>query len=40
MGNFKCGDIVEAEITGITKYGIFVRLEDNFFDGCTKFIEK
>ena len=30
MSNFKCGDIVEGEITGITKYGIFVRLEDNY----------
>lgn len=30
MSNIKKGDIVEAEITGITKYGIFVKLEDNY----------
>ena len=30
MNNIKVGAIVEAEITGMTKYGIFVRLEDNY----------
>ena len=30
MSNFKCGDIVEGQITGITKYGVFVSLEDNY----------
>lgn len=30
MSNIKKGDIVEAEITGVTKYGIFVKLEDNY----------
>lgn len=30
MSNIKVGEIVEAEVTGITKYGIFVRLEDNY----------
>lgn len=30
MSDIKKGDIVEAEITGITKYGIFVKLEDNY----------
>ncbi|NLC48109.1 MAG: S1 RNA-binding domain-containing protein [Tenericutes bacterium] len=30
MSNFKVGDIVEGQITGLTKYGIFVSLEDNY----------
>ncbi len=30
MSKIKVGEIVEGEITGITKYGIFVRLEDNY----------
>ena len=30
MSNFKKGDIVEGQITGITKYGVFVSLEDNY----------
>ena len=28
MSNFKIGDIVEGQVTGLTKYGIFVSLED------------
>ena len=30
MSNIKIGDIVEGQITGVTKYGIFVSLEDNY----------
>ncbi len=30
MSNFKKGDIVEGQITGVTKYGVFVSLEDNY----------
>ncbi len=30
MSNFKKGDIVEAEVTGITKFGVFVSLEDHY----------
>src|SRR5574344_1728488 len=30
MSNFKSGDIVEGQITGVTKYGVFVSLEDNY----------
>lgn len=30
MSNIKVGDIVEGQITGITKYGVFVSLEDNY----------
>ena len=30
MSNFKKGDIVKGEITGITKYGVFVSLEDDY----------
>lgn len=30
MSNIKVGKIVEGQITGITKYGVFVSLEDNY----------
>lgn len=30
MSNIKSGDIVEGQITGVTKYGVFVSLEDNY----------
>lgn len=30
MSYIKVGDIVEGQITGVTKYGIFVSLEDNY----------
>ena len=30
MSNFKKGDIVKGEVTGITKYGVFVSLEDDY----------
>lgn len=30
MSNFKKGDIVEGQITGVTKYGVFVSLEDKY----------
>lgn len=30
MSNIKVGKIVEVQITGITKYGVFVSLEDNY----------
>lgn len=30
MSNIKIGQIIECEITGITKYGIFVRLDDDY----------
>lgn len=30
MSNIKIGDVVEGQITGVTKYGIFVSLEDNY----------
>ena len=29
MSNIKVGKIVEGQITGVTKYGVFVSLEDN-----------
>lgn len=30
MSNIKVGRIVEGQITGVTKYGVFVSLEDNY----------
>ncbi len=30
MSNIKVRNVVEGEISGITKYGVFVRLEDNY----------
>lgn len=30
MSNIKIGKIVEGQITGVTKYGVFVSLEDNY----------
>ena len=30
MSNFKIGDIVKGQVTGITKYGVFVSLEDDY----------
>jgi general stress protein 13 len=30
MSNFKTGDIVKGQVTGITKYGVFVSLEDDY----------
>ena len=30
MSNFRKGDIVKGEVTGITKYGVFVSLEDDY----------
>ena len=30
MSEIKINNIVEGQITGITKYGIFVSLEDNY----------
>lgn len=30
MSNFKVGDIVKGQVTGITKYGVFVSLEDDY----------
>ena len=30
MSNIKVGKIVEGQITGVTKYGAFVSLEDNY----------
>ncbi len=30
MSYIKIGNIIEGQITGITKYGIFVSLEDNY----------
>ncbi len=30
MSNIKVGSVVEGQITGITKYGVFVSLEDNY----------
>ena len=28
--NYKCGDIVEGEITGIQPYGAFVKFDDSY----------
>ena len=28
--NYKCGDIVEGEVTGIQPYGAFVKIEDSY----------
>ncbi len=30
MSNFKAGDIVKGQVTGVTKYGVFVSLEDDY----------
>lgn len=30
MSNFKIGDIVKGQVTGLTKYGVFVSLEDDY----------
>jgi len=30
MNKFKCGNIVSGEVTGITKYGVFVKLNDEY----------
>jgi general stress protein 13 len=30
MSNIKKGDIVKGQVTGITKYGVFVSLEDDY----------
>lgn len=30
MSNIKVGKVVEGQITGVTKYGVFVSLEDNY----------
>ncbi|MEG2457388.1 MAG: S1 RNA-binding domain-containing protein [Bacilli bacterium] len=30
MSNFKIGDIVKGQVTGITSYGVFVSLEDDY----------
>lgn len=30
MSSFKIGDIVKGQVTGITKYGVFVSLEDDY----------
>jgi len=30
MSSIKVGSIVEGQITGVTKYGVFVSLEDNY----------
>lgn len=30
MKNIKLGSVVDGQITGITRYGIFVSLEDNY----------
>lgn len=45
MSSIKCGNIVEGQVTGITKYGIFVSLEDNYVgmihisEVCNGFVE-
>lgn len=30
MSNFKEGDIVKGQVTGVTPYGVFVSLEDDY----------
>lgn len=30
MKKFKCGDVITGEVTGITKYGVFVKLNDEY----------
>ena len=30
MSSIKVGNIVEGQITGVTKYGVFLSLEDNY----------
>lgn len=30
MSSFKIGDIVKGQVTGLTKYGVFVSLEDDY----------
>lgn len=38
MENFKIGQIVKGEVTGVTKYGVFVRL-NNEYDGMVHISE-
>ena len=38
MKDVKLGDIVSCEVTGITKYGVFVKLE-NGYDGLVHISE-
>ena len=30
MSKFKVGDIIKGEVTGVTKYGVFVSLEEDY----------
>lgn len=30
MSSFKIGDTVKGQVTGVTKYGVFVSLEDDY----------
>lgn len=30
MENIKIGDLVKCEVTGVTSYGVFVKLEDDY----------
>jgi len=38
MNDFKIGKIVKAQVTGVTKYGVFVRLNDDY-DGMVHISE-
>ncbi len=38
MNDFKVGQIVKGQITGVTKYGVFVRLNDDY-DGMVHISE-
>ncbi len=31
MNEYKVNDVVNCEVTGVTNYGVFVKLENNFF---------
>ena len=30
MNDYKVGDIIEGEVTGVTSYGVFVKLDGNY----------
>lgn len=38
MSNIKIGDIVKGQVTGVTEYGVFVTLEDDY-DGLVHISE-
>ena len=33
MDNIKKGDVIKCEVTGVTNYGVFVKIEDSDYTG-------